>query len=121
MDEQKIWTVRVPCNRCGTVRVNGTQTVLRVAEHDGSCELRFQCSTCGRLDLRPVDDDQACALIDADVRLEWWARPADLGATYAGPPIDENEIEMFVDLLQDGAALCLAVEALEQASEHPRG
>jgi hypothetical protein len=120
MEQHTTWTVRVRCGHCGIVRVNGTQTVLRVAEHDDAAELRFQCVQCGRVDLHAVDDEQAAALIDADIRIEWRTLPA-IDPPLAADGIDAEEIDRFTALLADDAGLSLAVEQLASTQEQAPG
>jgi len=112
MNQQTTLTVRAECDRCGVVRMPGNALVLRVPKHDGPPEVRFTCPNCGRVQLHPVDDDAATALVGGAVTVERWQLPADLETPHTGSPFDDADVKSFGALLDDDVAFRVAVAGL---------
>jgi hypothetical protein len=121
MKQQSTWSARAACDQCGIVRIQGDEVTLRVAEHDGTAEVRFACPGCGRIQLEPVDESQTTALFRADVAIEWWHLPAELTEPHPHSPLDIADVDRFVDFLYDDIALRLAAPGLERSREPEAG
>lgn len=112
MNQLTTLTVRAACDRCGVVQMPGNALVLRVPRHVGQPEVRFTCPNCGRIQLQPVHDDAATALVGAAVTVERWQPPADLETPHPGSPFDEADMKTFGALLDDEVAFRVAVAGL---------
>ncbi len=114
--------VRVECERCGVVRLPASQVTLR-ASVDGAAEtVRYRCPRCGLLHVEPVEQELAAALAACDeVGFEAWAGPVETPLRPDAPAFCADDVDEWIELLTDDAALRESVEVLTQLDARREG
>jgi len=85
------------CAWCGPVRLGREELTYHVSQSQALFE--FDCPACGRLNIRPLGQTDAAALLVAGVRRSRGPSPFELLESRAGPPIGWDDIIDFHEAL----------------------